>query len=783
MQVMDIARAAITLPQNNAIYLQYGLPTAFAVSSFLVAMIPSSAPALTGARLDAFLDEVEACFPDDDAPSASAQAEALALLQTHPCQTTELGQLGRLFHVWRRAGEIGQALHVLDEQQTAVFAIIPETERRSALLHTLFWRLGVLRNQDIEGRLVPTLRQTVATLAEEPVADQPEDAWRYLAELAEQAGEHALHRQCQQARHACQVADADRAAYRAWDEAVLAARLGASHAAANEPEAARTQAEAVLRILAAADNDQDIDRFDWLNIGETIIPYAPSVFAPLAAQVRGMLPANLAQPLRRATEVRLARLESLARYAEGDIAAAVAKGMQGRFALSEDQDDAFSARIMDWLMAANRHAEAAELAFESSLNERQVSSTRACEIAAEQLQAGAQNAHWALTLAFAATTADNGWVAGDEEVDAFVNRHLDMARRWAPEHPAIELLHAMRLMDVQGAYADALPMLERVALHPPLANPDTVRRIWRCRVDVHGADKALDLPVVECAAAGWCYNMGVAMDFEIVDDLPEGTPWPKEAVGKVSAAYYEMGKKKYEAFFASGEGMMRDADTHTYSMLCNNLAIYYRHHLKNYDSALALHRRGIAASPFAEHYDGAMWCHNLSDRPEEFATSAEQLWNYVMEHGYGRHNPADYIPDLVCALRDIGRGNEIAIWLQRLERWWEELDEDEQEEQYQQYLSAQSTGLCNLAPSQPEDAVARLEILLPQILADGTPGHIRVSGKAFLYAGQKERALELFRKASVAGDENNEWHRKQRQFALDDLKEYGGSARPWWKIW
>lgn len=37
--------------------------------------------------------------------------------------------------------------------------------------------------------------------------------------------------------------------------------------------------------------------------------------------------------------------------------------------------------------------------------------------------------------------------------------------------------------------------------------------------------------------------------------------------------YYERAMLRFEAFFATGEGHVRDGDIHTYSMNCNNLAI------------------------------------------------------------------------------------------------------------------------------------------------------------------------------------------------------------------
>lgn len=741
-------------------------------------------PPLGGTRLDAFLDEVESCFGEDEDESSSAQslATAAGMLHAQPCQAENLAQLGRLFNVWWRVGEHDRALQVLDDQQGA----LPESERQSAELRLLFWRLNALHSLGTDSRFVSTLHQTIDTLARRPVAEQPEEAWRHLADLAKSCGDHERQRQCLRALYACRATSPDRASYRAWDDAMLAAQLGKTHAAAGETEAARSCAEAAMRALSTAAADQDVDRNDWLNLGDFVIPYAPDIFATLAAQVRTLLPANLAQPLRRSVEVRLARLESQSLYGQGNIEAALTKSRQGRFGLTEDEDDAYSAEVLDWLLAAGRNAEAAALAFESTLHERNFSAGHACETAARQIEAGATDAHWPLALAFAAATEDYQWVAEGEDVETFCNRQLGLARTWAPEHPALELFQAMRLMDTR-MYAEALPMLERAARHTELSNPDTVRAIWLCRFHLHGVEKALSLPLIECAAAGWCYNMGVNLDHdEISSELPEGTPWPAEAVADLAARYYELGKKKFESFFASGEGMMRDADVHAYSMLCNNLAIYYRNVKKNYDIALALHLRGIAASPFAEHYDGVMWCHRRADRQEEFVASADRLWHFVTEHGYSRHNPTYYMQSLTGALHKLDRGSEVAIWLQRLEDWWAGLDDDDRAEFYEDYLGSVSSGLCNLATARPEDALARLDPILPEIRAHGRAGQLRVCGLALIYSGQKERGLALLREASMAGDPNDDWDQEQRKYALTDLANHSGSSggkRPWWKVW
>jgi tetratricopeptide (TPR) repeat protein len=58
--------------------------------------------------------------------------------------------------------------------------------------------------------------------------------------------------------------------------------------------------------------------------------------------------------------------------------------------------------------------------------------------------------------------------------------------------------------------------------------------------------------------------------------------------------------------------------------------------------------------------------------------AAEQLWHFADEHGFSRHDPHDYLPDVLAALYRLDRTNETLIWLERLVKWQQqELEVDE----------------------------------------------------------------------------------------------------------
>jgi hypothetical protein len=118
---------------------------------------------------------------------------------------------------------------------------------------------------------------------------------------------------------------------------------------------------------------------------------------------------------------------------------------------------------------------------------------------------------------------------------------------------------------------------------------------------------------------------------------------PDEVCEPLVQRYYEEGLARFEAFWASGQGMYKDAHLHVYSMLCNNLAIKYRMQ-QRYDEAAALHHKGLSSSPFAEHHDGLLWCAIGKDDRAGIVTAAEQLWHFSQDYGYSRHAPATTSP-------------------------------------------------------------------------------------------------------------------------------------------
>jgi tetratricopeptide (TPR) repeat protein len=749
---------------------------------------PSS---LSGARLEMYLDETEQAINQQTEAGVAddiVQSSLLAALTRQTCMADTMNGVYKLHTLWARAGKPEQAMRVLQEQGPGVLLSLSEQERRNAEIALAFWRLQIARTQNDKQAVQTSLAQAEGLLNAVPQAEQDGDHWLHLARNARSAEDYALERRCTDALFAAQVADPQRAAYRAWDQAVAQVRRGKSFVAQGDGRQGHLAAMEAIATLNAATVDQDLDMYDWLRLSTDLLAITPDTVPAVLQGVRAKLPPDISQPVKRGVEVRLARLEAQAAAAQGHIEEALQKARQGHFSLTEDEDDAFSALMMDWMMKVGQKDAAARLAFESVFAQRDESSERACQLAREALAVNeATHPYWALTLACATFEDSLQWVWGDEDPNTFAQRYIDLAEQTSPGHPATAAVQAYFLIEKKAAYAQAMPLLEKANQHAELVDSRSiVDKLWLCRMHVYGPVKALSMPFIECGAGEWCYAIGAILSQNMKQDMPEGAHWDQAAANAMATRYYEKGLTRFESFFNTGQGHFKDANVHTYSMLCNNLAINYRESASTAPYAIELHKRGLAASPFAEHYYGMMWVYQKLEQKENFVAAADRLWHYAQDHGFGRHQPGEYVNDVCTALLDLKRPAEVAIWLQRMDEWWNQVREQADSEDESSYLSGLTSALAVMARNHPEDAVARLEPALPQIQAFGRPGFIRVAGLTMERAGQYARALSLYQQAlglkpQTSGDDI------QLGYTKTDMDRCKGviaeSQRPWWKFW
>ncbi|ATQ78544.1 hypothetical protein CR152_31530 [Massilia violaceinigra] len=745
---------------------------------------------ISASRLDAYLDQTEAALEQQDDAELDPeliQAGLKTSMDGQRFRADTLGSVRRLFRLWLRAGDPGAASRVIDIDGREALAALPAAERPDWELSLAFWRLEPLVAQRDDAALHAALDAAFTVLTSLPGALQYDKAWEYLEEQATQAGAHALSRRCLAARNALQHADPERAAYRAWDDALMAARAAQSFALEGQDQQATDAAARAIDSLAKVGADQDIDHNDWLRIGHALFTIVPASIARVVGQVRALTPASTVFFARRDIDVRIARLEALTLHHQGVLDQALARLGLGRTIITGDADDRYSAVMLDWLLEAGKHEDAARLAFESVFHERQVSAEHGVRTATRAVSEGlAGQPYWQLALAYAGMADDTMEVRGDESEAAHVRRHLALARGQARAHPAIDAVEGLFLIKSAGDYHQALPLLEAAARDLSLANSDVLFKLWVARIRVHGAQAALEMPFVPASSAGSCYNLGVTLDNDLDEQLPDGVTVPQEALEALAARYYETGLARFEAFVMSGEGNARDGHAHTYSMLCNNLAIHYRCDKSDPGAALPLHHKGISASPFSEHYQGVMSCHRDSGNDAAMIDSGDQLWHYSADHGYSRHDPTDYVDDVVAALHRLGRNTDIAIWLQRLDEWWDSVEQDERAGYEESYVRALASVLYHLAHTQPDDAMLRLDAVLPRLRAAASPYTTRMAAHTLRTAGQFERAQAMYAEALGHVKPGESWHESQRQAIIEgaaECKRMQRAAQPWWKVW
>ncbi|NHZ96878.1 hypothetical protein [Massilia sp. CCM 8734] len=745
---------------------------------------------LSASQLDAYLDQTEAALEQQVEAELDPELIGAGLktaLESQHFHADTMGGVRRLFRLWIRAREPAAGLRLLDGDGRAALAALPGAERPAWQVSAAIWRVEARIAQGDRGAVQAAFEDVLALLVSLPESLAYDRAWEYLDEESAAFGVHAVTRRCAEARNALQRADPERTTYRAWDDAQLAIRQSHSFALEGDATLARQAGERAIGILAGAAPDQDIDHHDWLRVGNALVQVLPDVVAGIVAQARARIPAATVFFPRRNIDVRIARLEARALHQQGALDQALARLVLGRTALHDDDDDRVSALMLDWLLEAGRHDEATRLAFESVFHERLVSAPHAAEAAKRAVAASMPGQpYWHLALAFAGMANGTAHVRGDENQADWVGRHLALARAQAGAHPAADAVEAMWLIESAQQYQRALPLLESAARDPSLMHSNVVFQLIVARMRVHGVQAALAMPFVPTSNGVSSYNVGVMLRYNLDDALPEGVTVPEEPIRALGARYYQTGLARFEAFVASGEGNSRDGDAHTYSMLCNNLAIHYRYDKSDAAAALPLHHKGIAASPFSEHFEGVMRSHQKLGNDSAVVDSAEHLWHFSADHGYSRHDPTDYVDDAAAALHRLGRDTDIAIWLQRLDDWWASVGQDERADNQNNYTRALVSVLYYMAQTQPDDAMLRLESVLPSVPGAGSPYTSSIAADTLRSLGQFERSQAMYRDGLRYIKSGDDWHESQRTAILQNLEEckrLQREAKPWWKLW
>ena len=773
--------------------------------------------ALQGDALDALLDHVEAIFDSDDEDTttdwASRQTAAQQALAQQSLQPDDMDQLRRVFRLYMMSGQPAAAYALVDAHRERLLGDLAFAPRQSAAVALAMMQADAAEDiPDAAAQYRASIAHAADAIAQWGDDGDPERAWSYLIRHAQVAKAYDLQERIYRAQHQLHSKSPERSRFRAWDDAVLATRLGQIEAAKGNTTSARDFGRYAIHKLQQPGDGQEIDTDDWLRLGSDIIDLAPDALAEYSQATLASLPPNASPAMWRDTHAQLARLAAASLHRQGQVDAAIAKGLEGRFALVRDSDDSGSATLIQWLLQAGRLPEAAHMAFESALHSRGGAREEGARQAQTHLHEAAGAPYWALTLMAASADEDMGEFLpeGMDAAQSFAH-YSALAQQQSPNHPAWRLVQGNALF-AAGQYAQALPLLETLTNCPQYANGELTYRLFIARAraagpGAAGLTAALATPYIRSDGGSWCYSMGVQMDdnAELMSDLGlEGDTlpgnWPRDALLRWSTHYYEAGLARFEQWFATGHGNYKDGNLHDYSMLCNNLAIKYRYDDSNYDGALALHAKGIASSPFAEHYNGILSVYTDAENYPQIIAAAEQLWHYSKENGYGRHEPADYFPDVAYALHQEDRNVENSIWLERLDEWWSSLDDEDKAQSRRDYLRSLLNQLDYYSATHGAEVLPRLQALLPELYERQDAYLLRRAGDAMQTSGTAEQAMQIYQEARRHSSKTSAEERKCLEDKITELapaarkaakasaggasgSSTGGDSKPWWKFW
>ncbi len=487
--------------------------------------------------------------------------------------------------------------------------------------------------------------------------------------------------------------------------------------------------------------------------------------------------------------VQLAKKEALQLYQQHKFDAAIEKARQGYFAILDTDNEEIARILLESLMKTGRYDEAAEFAFVCVYFERDASQY-AYQLALDTVQKN-QNVYWHLTLAYVGLE-EVSWIYGQEESKGFIHQHLQSAKQIAPNHHAILWIEAQLLLN-QKNYQAALPLLEKASQCLQWMHSDNIFNLLLARIHVHGLKETLERPAVFAEQAGWNYNVSALFSEFLQSHFSDVPEHFENLIENLKAQYGLKALSQMESFFATGQGQYKDSDIHCYSMCCNNMAIYYRHQHKE-ETALVLHQNGIIASPFAEHYEGIMWCYfNLNHR-EKFIDAAENLFQFAHKQGYSRHNPNAYFLEVANTLWVLKRHEALLLWLERLEKFNQEnhytavMTDWTQAEYVREVLRTQLTFICLLATTKKTrtKALNSLNTVLDQAKSLEDHAIDGIIAQAYQRAQQYKLAYEWYKTAlehAALPDQMYPASVSWKKDMQENLKICKGLRYPWWQIW
>ncbi|MEN5198095.1 hypothetical protein ABE525_02610 [Pseudomonas wadenswilerensis] len=767
---------------------------------------------LSGIQLDQFMDRLEVEHQEHGADYLLGQ------LRVQPLKAASLESIDRLHVLWVNAGDAEASRAVLADDGQALIEAAPEDARNELKLNLLVYQLRLDNYRKDEQGLLQSL-DTLQQLSNEPLHFDIEQYRRYriFDELQHATLDVAL--KAIEVRHTLALINPGRHALRAWDDADQHRRRAQVLAAHERDEEAREAALAAITALRTAGADQDVDGNDWLWLGNALIEIVPLRLAMFEQPVVQLI-ADLSLPQRREWEVRLARLAARSLQAQGDLPGALKICEVASLSLESGGGDNFVDFHLPWLLENGQIDEAGQRAFMEIYEIRgEMWPGTAYWVHDRLLDAEDQSAWWPLCVMRACddqrvlerfmsglpwrdeSTPSLGPLLDAlhaarndlEQIDNVFAQALEEARRRAPNHPWINRLLAVR--ERQAGRIDAnteLTMLREAVPAGDMQDNRSAYSLFSAHASVFGILDALRQPLPPMASGMYYYQFANTIDdlveVEVEKLSSEEADQAWSLLRKVQRVAYEHGQACLEQCFASGRGHRYDACAHLYSMLCNNLAINYRcyNDQRMYNQALELHARGIAASSFAEHYQGILQNRIQLDDNPGIAEAAEQLWHYAADYGYSRHDPEEYLLEVSRALYRLDREREILIWLERILKWQEEREISDKDLEYSPLFARMKVAMY-LSYSLPEAATSLWLRYAPQINERDESSLLGCAGDVLKGLGRKEEAIAYYQRSILRSDPDNAVDQGNNELFRQSIAELQAPEKPagkaWWQIW
>jgi tetratricopeptide (TPR) repeat protein len=381
----------------------------------------------------------------------------------------------------------------------------------------------------------------------------------------------------------------------------------------------------------------------------------------------------------------------------------------------------------------------------------------------------------------------------------------NLAEKRAPRHPWVRRLVAARDKEMERIDASTALMQMEVAIREGgIQDAWTLTELMRLRFEVLGLTEAFQRPLPPIHNAMAFYGLAQALPDILEKDFvmeravldAEEQKTLTRLLRDMRYALHEQGLARMDQCFRTGKGHPHEGNAHLYSLLCNGLAALCRADARHAE-AIALYRRGIDASPLAEHYQGILDCCWSLDDNAGIVEAAEQLWHYATRCGYAHHDPNKYASRVAKALYRLNRSKEIVVWLKRLLVWQRKNGASRAKEKAEKHLSneflrARLEVACYMFHSHADTCMALWRRIKTQVdasddvMVHAAAGDLMHGCKQYAEAGlHYERALALNRELGDGGDATLESAIRKR---LEDYRaraeaEARADDKPWWRLW